>query len=214
MFGRWRKNKEDAELPQILDVTIDRAVNIDPMAVKLWPADSLLAERPTTLMVVAQGHCDLGEDSHLHRFYKDDDTAMLQIQGGDGQKDMRVDEIMLWEYFDVQYPTSETDWKKTKEAIRQTQFVLQSENEPITFDRVWFDSSNSPEDPMTYWETVHSRRDKSAARKIFQTAMLFGRTLSDGEDEMLLVNMEEPEESERSVAYMVGRSLAQHNLEV
>lgn len=214
MFGRWRKNREQAELPQILDITIDRAVTIDPMALKLWPADSLLVERPTTLMVVAQGHCDLGEDSHLHRFYKDDDTAMLQVQGGDGQDDSRVDEIMLWEYFDVQYPSGNADWDRIRDAIRQKQFVLQGEAGPITYDRVWFDTSDAPEDPMTYWETVHSRRDRSQARKIFQTAMLFARTLSDGEDEMLLVNMEEPEGAERSVAYMVGRSLARHNLEV
>ncbi len=44
--------------------------------------------------------------------------------------------------------------------------------------------------------------------------MLFARPLKDCLDEMLLVNMEEPENAERSVAFMLGFPLERHNFSV
>ncbi|MCR9061936.1 MAG: YjfK family protein, partial [Rhodobacteraceae bacterium] len=122
--------------------------------------------------------------------------------------------IMLWYFYDVQYPSGEAEWSKCKNSIRQKNYSLSRGGENIGFERAWFDTSTSPEDPMTYWEEICDDRSGGGRRRIFQTAMLFARQLKDGRDEMLLINMEEPENAERSVAFMIGFPLEQHNFSV
>lgn len=215
MLKFWRKSKSNSELPEVLGITIGRAVTVDAISVKLLPKDSLITVPQLTFSIVAQGHCDLGEQSHLHRFYPDDDSVLLQVQGGDGVTDERVDEIMLWSYYDVQYPSTDRQWQDIRRSICQTTFMLPSSERDVVFERAWFGSSDQAEEPMQYWESVSEGRSGAAGRKIFQSAMLFARELSDGKDEMLLVNMEEVEESgDRSVAFMLGRSLSQHELHI
>lgn len=65
---------------------------------------------------------------------------------------------------------------------------------------------------MTYWEDVYEVRDSQEPSRIFQSAMLFGRGLEDSSDEMLLVNLEEPVDGEKSVSFLVGLALPQHVL--
>ncbi|TYC80042.1 DUF2491 family protein [Stappia sp. BW2] len=215
MFGSlFNRKAKGWQPPEILGLTIGRGISFDPIALRLLPTDSLIERPDTTLMITAQGHCDLGEQSHMHRFYPDDDRFLIQFQGGDGAEDERVDEIMLWYFYDVQYPSGDAEWNRVKTAIRQTSFSLPGDGQDYRFERAWFDTSTVPEDPMTYWEEVCDDREGGGRRKIFQTAMLFARTLQDGRDEMLLVNMEEPENAERSVAFMLGFPLERHNFSV
>ncbi|WP_299476140.1 DUF2491 family protein [uncultured Roseibium sp.] len=214
MFGSLFKRSKEWQPPEILGLTIGRGITFDPIALRLLPAESLLERPDTTLMITAQGHCDLGEQSHMHRFYPDDDRFLVQIQGGDGEADTRVDEVMLWYFFDVQYPTSDTEWNRLKDAIRQTTYTVPHEGTDYRFERAWFDTSSTPEDPMTYWEEICDDRSGGGRRRIFQTAMLFARPLQEGRDEMLLVNLEEPDNAERSIAYMIGFPLEQHNFSV
>ncbi|MEO9528029.1 DUF2491 family protein [Roseibium sp.] len=214
MFGSLFKRSKGWQPPEVLGLTIGRGITFDPIALRLLPADSLIERPDTTLMITAQGHCDLGEQSHMHRFYPDDDRFLIQFQGGDGETDERVDEIMLWYFHDVQYPSGDAEWGRMKTAIRQTGYTLRGEDGDHRFERAWFDTSTAPEDPMTYWEDVCDARDGSGRRRIFQTAMLFARPLKDGRDEMLLINMEEPEGAERSVAFMIGFPLERHNFSV
>lgn len=212
MFGflKGRKGDQRPSVPALLNVTIGRAVEIERLAYEFWPDDCLVELEDPTLEIVAQGTCDLGEGAHLHRFYPNSDSCMLQMQGGDGIDDTAVEEIVLWTYLDVQYPSSDAVWSKIATSIRQPRFSIPAHD--VSYDRVWFDGSDEPEDPVTYWETVHDDLTGGETRRIFQTAMLFGRGLSDGGDEMLLVNMEEPEDGDRCVSYMVGRALTQHQL--
>ncbi|MET1413313.1 DUF2491 family protein [Roseibium sp. HPY-6] len=214
MFGSLFKRSKEWLPPEILGLTIGRGITFDSIALRLLPADSLIERPDTTLMITAQGHCDLGEQSHMHRFYPDDDRFLVQIQGGDGEADTRVDEVMLWYFFDVQYPTNDADWSRYKDAIRQTTYTLPYDGKDYRFERAWFDTSSAPEDPMTYWEEICDDRSGGGRRRIFQTAMLFARPLQDGRDEMLLVNLEEPDNAERSIAYMIGFPLEEHNFSV
>lgn len=214
MFGSWFKKKQAWQAPEILGLTIGRAVLFDPVALKLFPKDSLLEAPQDTLLITAQGHCDLGEQSHLHRFYPDDDRYLLQLQGGDGLEDQRVDEIMLWYFIDVQYPSNQSDWVSAKNALRNTHYDLTIDGQIHRFDRAWFDTSSAKEDPMTYWENIVDKRDGHGKRKIFQTAMLFSRFLQDDQEEMLLVNLEESETGEKSIAFMIGRLLQTHEFSV
>lgn len=212
MFRSLFSRNQPAAVPEVNGLTIGRSVTIDPVELKLMGADALLERPQTGFMICAQGHCDLGEQSHLHRFYTDDDRYLLQIQGGDGVGDARVDEIMLWYAYDVQYPSRDAGWDDLKVRQRQSRFTLQTESGEARFERAWFGHSEAGEDPMTYWEEVRETRDGAGARRIFQTAMLFGRGLSDGQDEMLLVNLEEPEDGERAASFLIGRALPRHAL--
>lgn len=214
MFGSLFKRSKDNQPPEILGLTIGRGITFDPIALRMLPEDSLLERPESTLMITAQGHCDLGEQSHMHRFYPDDDRFLIQFQGGDGHQDERIDEIMLWYFYDVKYPSGDGEWDSLKQAIRQTTFTLEGEGQDYRFERAWFDTSNAPEDPMTYWEEVCDDRSGAGKRRIFQTAMLFARPLKDGKDEMLLINMEEPENAERSIAFMIGFPIERHNFSV
>ncbi|AUQ48360.1 hypothetical protein PhaeoP83_00030 [Phaeobacter inhibens] len=212
MFRSLFNRKKANSVPEVAGLTIGRSVTIDPIELKLLGVDTLLEPPQTGFMICAQGHCDLGEQSHLHRFYTDDDRYLLQIQGGDGYEDDRVDEIMLWYAYDVQYPSRDADWNDLRTRQRQSRFDLQAETSSVAFKRAWFGHSDMVEDPMTYWEDVRETRDSAAPSRIFQTAMLFGRGLSDGRDEMLLVNLEEPEDGERSASFLIGRVLPRHAL--
>lgn len=212
MFRSWFSKKETPKAPEILGLTIGRTITFDPVEMKLLPEDTLIAAPQMSLLICAQGHCDLGEQSHLHRFYPDDDQYLVQVQGGDGSSSTRVDELLLWYVYDVQYPTHKSDWDNVSKAICQTQFELETPQGPVTFDRVWFNQSSGPEDPMTYWEDVREDRQGKKSRRIFQTAMLYARVLSDGRDEVLLVNMEEPENAERSISYLIGRAVPEHSI--
>ncbi len=214
MFGSLFKRSKGWVPPEPLGLTIGRGITFDAVALRLLPEDTLMVRPDTTLMITAQGHCDLGEQSHMHRFYPDDDRFLVQFQGGDGVEEERIDEIMLWYFYDVRYPSGETDWDAARQAIRQKTYKLETESGAQSYERAWFDTSNAPEDPVTYWEEVCDDRQGGGRRRIFQTAMLFARSLKDGRDEMLLINMEEPETGERSIAFMIGFPLERHNFSV
>ena len=214
MLGSLFKKKEKWTAPEMAGITIGRAVSLDPIALKLIPPESLLEAPESTLIISAQGHCDLGEQSHLHRFYPDDDRFLFQVQGGDGHEDKRIDEVMLWYFVDVQYPSNSADWEGFKKRIRQPRFELSLDGETYHFERSWFDTSINEEDPMTYWETIVDKRDGTGKRKVYQSAMLYSRSLPNQQEEMLLVNLEESESGEKSVAYMVGRPIQNHEFSV
>lgn len=214
MFGSLFKKKEKWMAPEIAGVTIGRAVSLDPISLKLIPTESLLEAPESTLIISAQGYCDLGEQSHLHRFYPDDDRFLFQIQGGDGCENARIDEVMLWYFVDVQYPSNAADWEEYKKRIRQPNFELSLGGKSYLFQRSWFDTSTNEEDPMTYWETIVDQRDGTGKRRVYQSAMLYSRLLPDKQEEMLLVNLEESESGEKSVAFMIGRPIQNHEFSV
>lgn len=212
MFRSLFKRKTIERAPEIENLTIGRTFSIDPVELKLVGKDALFVPPETDMKVVAQGFCDLGEQSYLHRMYPDDDRFLLQFQGGDGIDDTRIDEIVIWYAFDVQYISQDHEWRKAEQRIRASYFDLSSDSTLVRYQRVWFDHSDADEDPMTYFEDVREKRDDKAEARIFQTAMLFGRGLEDGSDEMLLVNMEEPKDGDRVVSYLVGRLIPRHSL--
>lgn len=212
MFKSLFKKKEQALLAEVLDLTIGRDVSIDPVTMKMMPTDMLFVAPETGFSIVAQGKCDLGEQSFLHRFYLDDDRYILQVQGGDGIVDTRIDEIVLWYAHDVQYIADEATWDNTLKRAKSPRFELLNEAETATYERVWFHHSSGDEEPMTYWEDVYATRDSQEPSRIFQSAMLFGRELENSMDEMLLVNLEEPVDGEKSISFLVGLTLPLHVL--
>ena len=193
-----------------MNLTIGRTVELDPLAYRFWPDDCLIKLETPSWLVVAQGHVDLGSGSHLHRFYPSDDNAMLQMQGGAGGEVTEISEVMIWTYHGEVYPSSDQEWESFGKSIRQRTYTLPDGGQQ--YERAWFDTDEEEVAPITYWETVYDNREGTQQRRIFQTGMLFARTLSDGEDEMLLVNMEEPDDGDRAVCFMLGRMVSPHNL--
>lgn len=212
MFRSLFNRTPNKSLPEVANLTLGRTFAVDVVERKLIPEDALFVAPDRDLQIVAQGICDLGEQSFLHRFYPNDDRFLLQVQGGDGHKDMRIDEIVLWYAHEVRYLSKDEDWDKLKTAMRGASFVLSNGVETTEFSRVWFDHNPGDEAPMGYIEEIHDTEGGEPTNKIYQTAMLFGRGLSDGSDEMLLVNLEEPEEGECAASFLIGRAIAQHAL--
>mgnify|MGYP000849023390 FL=1 len=212
MFRSLFNRTPNKTLPAVANLTLGRTFTVDVVERKLIPEDALLVAPESDLQIVAQGIVDLGEQSFLHRFYPNDDRFLLQVQGGDGHKDTRIDEIVLWYAFDVRYLSKNEDWNKLKTAIRKASFALPSGTETTEYSRVWFDHTPEDEAPMGYIEDIHDTDGAETSNKIYQTAMLFGRGLSDGTDEMLLVNLEEPEDGERAASFLIGRAIPQHAL--
>ncbi len=207
---RGKGDGDKPTLPEILKLTIGRTALIDEIALKLIPDDSLLDVPSATLPIVAQGTADMGEGVTLHRFYPDDDSVLLQVLGGDGREDQTVQEITLFFVLDAYYPSADADFEAWRERIRQTSFDLNGTN----FQRAWFDNSDKPEDPVSFWEDVFDDRSAATSRRIYQTCMLFVRRIGSF-DEFLLVNMEEPEGAgDRCVSLMVGVPLSPNAIDV
>ncbi len=207
-FGK-QEDQKPSPVVEVMGLTIGRTVEIDPLAFKFWPNDCLVDVERDSWLVVAQGIVDLGEGSFLHRFYPADDNSMVQIQGGDGIEQEYISEIMIWTYFGNTYPRDDDAWKDFANQLKQPSFELGPDK--TVYTRVWFDDEQGETDPVSLWETVYDNRSGTKSRKIFQTCMLFGRQLSDGSDEMLLVNMEEPDDGDRSVCFMLGKALNSQN---
>ncbi len=212
MFRSLFNRTPDESLPEVANLKLGRTFTVDAVERKLIPEDALFVAPESALQIVAQGVCDLGEQSFLHRFYPNDDRFLLQVQGGDGHKDPRIDEIVLWYAYEVQYLSNNEDWDKLKKAIRRSSFVLSAGTGTIEFSRVWFANTQEDEAPMGYIEDIRDKDDAEPANKIYQTAMLYGRGLKDGTDEMLLVNLEEPEEGDRAASFLIGRAIPPHAL--
>ena len=196
-------------VPEMNRLTIGRAAIIDELALKLLPREAVMEFPSDTYAIVAQGKADMGEGVHLHRFYPNDDSVLIQILGGDGFKTDFIQEITLFSVVECYYPSADRDWDDWKTKITQTSFHLP--NNGPHYERAWFDNSDSPEDPVSLWETVYEDRMAKSGRRIYQTCMLYARHIGDV-DEFLLVNMEEPEDGDRCVSVMAGMPLSPNQI--
>ncbi len=196
-------------VPEVNRLTIGRAAIIDELALKLLPQDCVMEFPSDTYAIVAQGKADMGEGVHLHRFYPNDDSVLIQVLGGDGFKTTFVQEITLFNVVECYYPSADSNWDDWKDKIRQTSFQL-PEDGP-RYERAWFDNSDSPEDPVSFWETVYDDRMVDSGKRIYQTCMLYVRHVGEI-DEFLLINMEEPDGGDRCVSILAGMPLSSNQI--
>ena len=174
--------------------------------------EKCLMEIPSNILpIVAQGLADMREGVFLHRFYPDDDSLLLQILGGDGESSQSIKEITLFHVLDCIYPSDDTKWSEWRQKITKPTFFMESLD--VNFERAWFNNSTSDEEPVSFWETVYDQKVGGRGRKIFQTCMLYVRSL-DQFDEFLLVNLEEDDQGERCVSLMTGVTLTRNQISV
>lgn len=195
---------EAPAVPEIMNLTIDRTAELDPLLPRLLGGDAAFRLPSTTLAFAAQGLVRLEDGMHLHRLYTEDHVFLQLVtaaeDGSDGIRDMTL--FVPLESF---YPSGEADLAAWRERLRQTSFQLAG---GTRYERFWFDNSDRPEDPVQILEDVYDDRRGAASRRIHQTSMLFHRTLDSGMRELLLCSIERSDGAEPTVELMAGIPLS------
>lgn len=202
MFGRFfgRRGDPDAPaLPVVRNVTIGRTLRVDPLAWRRLGPAARFALDTDVLEITAQGLIDMGADGFVHRFYTDDDL-MFQVVSRDreGQRDEDHTLFMPWVSAWPPNPAARRVWMDRLKAR-----TFAAEGLP-DYTRFWFGVEDETQDPVTFWEDVYDDREMSAARRIFQTCMLFARDLPGDGRELLLAIEQEPQGGDLTHEVMIG----------
>ncbi|MET0274835.1 MAG: DUF2491 family protein [Phenylobacterium sp.] len=198
LFDRGRKTEAPA-LPVVRNVTIGRSVRLDPLAWRRLGADARFRLDTDTLEIVAQGRIDMGTDGYVHRFYTEDD-AMLQMVSPDAEGQLAEDHTLFLPWSSA-YPPDAAAKRRWADRLRAQSFTDEGLPE---YRRFWFGDADERQDPVSFWESVYDDREAGAARRIYQTCMLFARSLPGDARELLLAIEMEPEGGDLTHEVMVG----------
>jgi hypothetical protein len=198
LFNRGRGQQAPA-LPVVRNVTIGRSVRLDPLAWRRLGADARFRLDTDTLGIVAQGRIDMGADGYVHRFYTEDD-AMLQMVSPDAEGQLAEDHTLFLPWSSA-YPPDAAARRRWADRLRARTFTDEGLPE---YRRFWFGDADERQDPVSFWESVYDDREASAARRIYQTCMLFARDLPGDARELLLAIEMEPEGGDLTHEVMVG----------
>jgi hypothetical protein len=198
LFNRGRGQQAPA-LPVVRNVTIGRSVRLDPLAWRRLGADARFRLDTDTLGIVAQGRIDMGADGYVHRFYTEDD-AMLQMVSPDAEGQLAEDHTLFLPWSSA-YPPDAAARRRWADRLRARTFTDEGLPE---YRRFWFGDTDERQDPVSFWESVYDDREASAARRIYQTCMLFARELPGDARELLLAIEMEPEGGDLTHEVMVG----------
>lgn len=191
-------------VPEVMNLTIGRTAEIDPLLPRLLGDDARLRLPSTTLFFTAQGTVVLEDGTWIHRFYTEE-HVFLQLMTPDAGGAGGISDMTLFAPLESFYPSGEADLAGWRERLRQTSFQLA---DGTRYERFWFGNSDRPEDPVQILETVHEDRQHGPVRRIHQTSMLFHRTLGSSQRELLLCSIERPEGTEPTVELMAGIPLS------
>lgn len=198
LFGRGGGPAGPA-LPVIRNITIGRTVRLDPLAWRRHGGATRFTLDTNVLEITAQGLIDMGSDGFVHRFYTDDEL-MLQVVSRDreGQRDEDHTLFMPWTSAWPPNPAARRAWMDRLKARTFTAEGLPD------YQRLWFGPEDELQEPVTLWESVYDDREMSAARRIFQTCMLFSRDLPGDARELLLAIENEPQGGDLTHEVMIG----------
>ncbi len=211
--NKFSKPGEDDQWPTPLGLRLGAAVDIDTLPLRMH-ADELHVELPQeTILIVAQGFVDLGDDTYVHRYYSTNDT-MIQILSVNGVEDQHVEEITLYVPYESIYPGSEGEWalwtaKGGKMGAPTFRF-----DDGTQYERIWFDTTPGHADPVVFTEEVCEDAQSEGADDVVQQVMLFGRNLQEGKKNEYLLITVEAYEGEKTVELMIGVDLDLATLKV
>ena len=204
--NKFSKRGKDDELPTPLGLRIGAAVDIDTLPLRMH-ADDLHVELPEeTILIVAQGFVDLGDDAYVHRYYGEDDT-MIQVLTVNGVEDQHVEEITLYVPYKSIYPGSEGEWAQWTAKGGKIGAPTYRFDDGTEYERIWFDTTPGHADPVVFTEEVYEDAETGEASDVVQQVMLFGRNLEEGKKNEYLLITVEAYEGERTVELMVGVDL-------
>jgi hypothetical protein len=198
LFDRGRRDEGPA-LPVVRNITIGRSVRVDPLAWRRHGAEARFRLDTDTLEIVAQGLIDLDADGYVHRFYTEDDL-MLQMVSPDREGGLADDHTLFMPWSSA-YPPDAAAKRRWADRLRAQAFT--DEGLP-DYRRYWFGDADARQEPVSFWESVYDDREATAARRIYQTCMLFARDLPDEGRELLLAIEMEPEGGDLTHEVMVG----------
>ncbi len=204
--NKFSKRGEDDALPTPLGLRIGAAVDIDTLPLRMH-ADDLHVELPEeTILIVAQGFVDLGDDTYVHRYYGADDT-MIQILTVNGVEDQHVEEITLYVPYKSIYPGSAGEWAQWTAKGGKIGAPTYRFDDGTEYERIWFDTTPGHADSVVFTEEVYEAAETEKADYVAQQVMLFGRNLEEGKKNEYLLITVEAYEGEKTVELMVGVDL-------
>jgi hypothetical protein len=201
MFGKLfgRKGGDEAPaLPVVRNVTIGRSVRLDPLAWKRLGADARFRLDADVLHIVAQGLIETPE-GYVHRFYTEDDV-MLQVVSPD-REGLEAEDHTLFIPWSSAYPPDAASKRRWLDRLHARTFTDEGLPE---YRRFWFGDADERQAPVSFWESVYDDREMSAARRIYQTCMLFARDLPGEGRELVLALEMEPQGGDLTHEVMVG----------
>ena len=203
---KFSKHGEDDPLPTPLGLRIGAAVDIDTLPLRMH-ADDLHVELPEeTILIVAQGFVDLGDDAYVHRYYGENDT-MIQVLTVNGVEDQHIEEITLFVPYESIYPASEAEWAQWTATGGKIGAPNYRFDDGTEYERIWFDTTPGHADPVVFTEEVYEDGETAEANHVVQQVMLFGRNLEEGKKNEYLLITVEAYEGEKTVELMVGVDL-------
>jgi hypothetical protein len=203
LFGGKRDGGEAPAIPVVRNVTIGRTVRLDPLAWRRLGPEARFTLDTDVLEIAAQGIIDLGTDGYVHRFYTED-HLMLQMVSPDAEG-QQANDFTLFRPWDSAYPPDMASKRRWSDRLRARSFTDEGLPE---YRRFWFSEEDERQDPVAFWERVYDDRAAAAARRIYQTCMLFARDLPGEGRELLLAIEMEPEGGDLTHEVMVGIPLA------
>lgn len=199
LFGGGKDRDAEPALPVIRNVTIGRTVRLDPLAWRRLGSDAVFKLDTDILEIVAQGSIDLGVDGWVHRFYTEDDL-MLQMVSPDAEG-QQAEDFTIFRPWSSAYPPDAHARRDWADRLRSPGFT--EDGLPV-YRRFWFGDTDARQDPVSFWESVYDDRSGRAARRIYQTCMLFSRDLPGEGSELLLAIEMEPQGGDLTHEIMVG----------
>lgn len=197
-------------VPEVLNLTIGRGAEIDPLMLRLRDSASVFSLPSPTLIFTAQGVCRLQDGQWVHRLYTDD-NVMLQVVSGQWEGDDAIRDVTLFVPYLSEHPQNAKAVKSWEERLTRPELTTPKGD---TFDRLWFDPAEGPQDPVVLIEDIYDERTQTTPpRQIRQTCMLYHRAYGSGDRDLLLAIIEDYGD-EISVEMMAGIPLEAHHLKV
>ena len=129
---------------------------------------------PENQKIASIGKVDLGQGSHLFRYYFDDDETWMQLNlQGDVLNEDSVEEMILWKYHHTETPSSFNQVNSCLSKIGQEQITLDGK----TYDRVW--GCGEKTDLIEFNEEVYIDKDDIKDYTVRHKCMLYRRTLKE-----------------------------------
>lgn len=197
-------------VPELLNLTIGRGAEIDPLMLRLRDSASIFSLPSPTLLFTAQGLCQLEDGQWVHRLYTDD-NVMLQFVCARWDGDDAIRDVTLFVPFRSEYPGDASALRLWQDRLRQPVLTLP---DGLSFQRLWFEGSQTAQDPVVLSEEVYDDRTQTTPpRRIGQHCMLYQRDLEGGDRDLLLAILE-THGSDTSVELMAGIALEPSHLKV
>jgi len=189
-------------LASVEGVTLGRTISLDPRAWRRHQGDTFFGLERAEFPIVGQGYIQLSPESHVHRFYTDEEImfqAVSRAPDGSGADDITIFHT-LW----TQEPRSEPERLQFIDRMRRATF----HHDGVGYDRFWLQGYENEQDPVILTEDVYEDHSGRPARQVVQVCMLYSRPLAAGGTELLLALDLTPPEGGIFQELMVGLPLA------